>query len=98
MTDSTNIHGPFRIGRGHGYANLNGDAIRDARNLVVAVAIRDVPELDSDDVANLIAAGPDMYAALKDIWRLQHDGCTDDRWDAAWKQAEAAMDRAEGKS
>lgn len=48
--------------------------------------------------AHLIAAAPDLLSVLEKIWRLQHDGCTDDEWSAAWSEAEAVMDKARGQA
>lgn len=48
----------------HGYGAHDGVTVTDNRGLVVAVAVGDVPELDAMANARLIAAAPDLLAAL----------------------------------
>lgn len=46
-----------------GYGHYGGVTVTDNRGLVVAVALGDVPELDADKTARLIAAAPDLLEA-----------------------------------
>ena len=57
-----------------GYGAHDGVTVTDNRGLVVAVAIGDVPELDALATARLIAAAPDLLAALTSIANAHVDG------------------------
>ncbi|TIS78005.1 MAG: hypothetical protein E5W94_11455 [Mesorhizobium sp.] len=84
--------GPWEAGSERGYAELNGVQIRDRVGLVLAVAIGDVPELDSKANARLIAAAPELLAALKAVVRVA-DRNTDE-----FDLARAAIANAEDAS
>jgi len=68
ICDGIRAHGriasPLNVSTSNGYGKHDGVTVRDARGYVVAVAIADVPELDPDGLARLIAAAPDMLQAL----------------------------------
>ncbi len=72
--------GPWSIDRYLGYGELNGVSIRGADFYVLAVAIGDLPELDAQANARLIAAAPDMFATLQRLLS-DHDGETTPRSD-----------------
>lgn len=93
-------HTPWEATDTQGYGPLNGVSVRDARGLVLAVAIGDVPELDSVGNARLIAAAPDLLAALRaytDQYFPNPDSWPDE--DApSLRLAFAAIAKAEGRS
>lgn len=93
MSETKQTKFPWSVRSNGGYGSLNGSSISDARGLIVAVAIGDVPELDAASNARLIAAAPDLLAALKEAVEII-DNCTP--YDAG--KARDAIDKAEGRS
>jgi hypothetical protein len=67
---SKHTPGPWTAGSDRGYGHYNGVQITDDRSgLVLAVAIGDVPELKAQANARLIAAAPELLAALLMVQR-----------------------------
>ena len=65
MSEGKHTPGRWYVGSKAGYGAHDGVAVREERGLVLAVAIGDVPELKADANARLIAAAPDLLAALQ---------------------------------
>lgn len=83
---SKQARGAWKVEGGPGYANTRGVNIKDDRGLVLAVAIGDVPELDAEANARLIAAAPDLLSIARRFVAL--DG-------GAWNVARHAAEKQE---
>jgi len=70
-----------------------GDGIIAAEDKQIASVL---PK-DRQDNANLIAAAPEMYQALKSVYTSAHDGCITLN-DREWFNLLKALRKAEGKS
>lgn len=92
---SKHTPGPWMAGPINGYGELNGIQVKEQRGLVLAVAIGDVPELDSEANARLIAAAPELLRCLRNMIDLYEQ--LQGHPTAYSHESRAAIAKAEGR-